>query len=206
MLIRLVADLYVCTKDIHGELWQNLSVVKFKRYINFNRLPKEVLKELKFLSVNELQAKEEELKKELKELESQKRKKKPVTKHKDRYYKYLGSLEEKIEYKLQKLAPPHKETFFFFFFGQDKLINKERFIFITRLKWAISDHIRFGLAKKKSPSTIELSVFEINTIKSFLSRSKTPVDISFKEVKESNKYQSIYKIEGKLGKKIFTLQ
>ena len=68
MLIRLVADLYVCTKDIHGELWQNLSVVKFKRYINFNRLPKEVLKELKFLSVNELQAKEEELKKELKEL------------------------------------------------------------------------------------------------------------------------------------------
>ena len=206
MLIRLVADLYVCTKDIHGELWQNLSVVKFKRYINFNRLPKEVLKELKFLSVNELQAKEEELKKELKELESQKRKKKPVTKHKDRYYKYLGSLEEKIEYKLQKLAPPHKETFFGYVSGQDKLINKERFIFITRLKWAISDHIRFGLAKKKSPSTIELSVFEINTIKSFLSRSKTPVDISFKEVKESNKYQSIYKIEGKLGKKIFTLQ
>ena len=32
------------------------------------------------------------------------------------------------------------------------------------------------------------------------------MDISFKEVKESKKYRSIYKIEGKLGKKILTLQ
>ncbi len=176
-------------------------MAKYRRYKKrVTPIPKDILKEFNLLSVNELLAKEEELKKELKELKSKiyNKNSKDNLLH-EKYWRTEGKLISKIKNKLEEDFPIHSNSILGNLFGIDKKIDTERTVVKSRLSHRILNH----LTDKSHIFYKTIDYYGLAQMRSHFKRHN--LDISFIKLNEEtpNKYPA-YEIRGKYAKRIFS--
>lgn len=176
-------------------------MARYRRIKNrFTPIPKEILKEFKLLSINELLAKEVELKEELKQLKSKSfGKNSEYKKIREDYWQLHNTLINKIKINLEKDFPEHKNSLIGGIFGTNKKIETERTVVKDRLSHIILDHLcgRNDLFYK--------SIDHFGASQMISHFERTGLDINFIRLKEKGPGSHwSYEIKGEYAEKIFS--